>query len=61
MAEKPKNPRPIKWISEVASDGSIINKPSYEIYTFKPPPSQIIEARVKSSIESYMMILVVLV
>ncbi len=48
MAEKPQNPRPIKWISEVAPDGSIVNKPSYEVYKFKPPPSEIIEAKVQS-------------
>ncbi len=50
MAEQPKNPRPIKWISEVAPDGSIVNKPSYEVYKFKPPPSEIIEAKVESSL-----------
>jgi len=52
MAEKPKNLKQIRWIQEVSPDGSIINRPSYEAYTFKPPPSEIIEARVKSSLSS---------
>lgn len=52
MAEKPKNIKQVKWIQEVSPDGSIVNRPSYEAYTFKPPPSEIIEARVKSSLIS---------
>lgn len=52
MAEKPKNLKQIRWIQEVSPDGSIVNRPSYEAYTFKPPPSEIIEARVKSSLVS---------
>jgi hypothetical protein len=52
MAEKPKNSRKFRWVQEVSPDGSIVNKPSYEVYTFKPPPSEIIEARVESSLLS---------
>ena len=52
MAEKPENPRKFKWIQEVAQDGSIKYRPNYEVYTFKPPPSEIIEARVRSSLDS---------
>ena len=52
MAEKPKNSRKFRWIQEISPDGSIVNRPSYEVYTFKPPPSEIIEARVRSSLSS---------
>ena len=52
MAEKPENPRKFKWVQEVAQDGSIKYRPNYEVYTFKPPPSEIIEARVRSSLDS---------
>lgn len=52
MAEKPKNSRKFRWIQEISPDGSIVNRPSYEAYTFKPPPSEIIEARVRSSLSS---------
>lgn len=50
MAEKPKNLKQIRWIQEVSSDGSIVNRPSYEEYSFKSPPSEIIEAKIKSSL-----------
>ena len=52
MAEKPENPRKFKWVQEVAQDGSIKYRPNYEVYSFKPPPSEIIEARVRSSLDS---------
>ena len=52
MAEKPENPRKFKWVQEVAQDGSIKYRPNYEVFKFKPPPSEIIEARVKSSLSS---------
>ena len=52
MAEKPENPRKFKWVQEVSPDGSIKYKPNYEVYTFKPPPSEIIEAKVRSSLDS---------
>ena len=52
MAEKPTNSRKFRWIQEVSPDGSIKYKPNYEVYTFKPPPSEIIEARVRSSLDS---------
>ena len=52
MAEKPTNSRKFRWIQEVSPDGSIKYRPNYEVFKFKPPPSEIIEARVKSSLSS---------
>ena len=52
MAEKPENPKKFKWVQEVSQDGSIKYRPNYEVFKFKPPPSEIIEARVKSSLSS---------
>jgi hypothetical protein len=52
MAEKPTNSRKFRWIQEVSPDGSIKYRPNYEVYTFKPPPSEIIEGRIVSSLSS---------
>ena len=52
MAEKPENPKKFKWVQEVSQDGSIKYRPNYEVFKFKPPPSEIIEARVRSSLSS---------